>query len=252
VRSPGLQQVQVAENSNREFEGSVTPGFVNRMRRRTAHRLRGLAEPARRKLSGTAPRSSKEYATHIPILVALGQHFRIEQVLELGCGNYSTPTFLNQRAFRNVKRLYSFDNDESWIKKVNAQVGNDPRYYPHFIDGQVSSTLFETSLEKFDLVFVDDSTSAEERGQTIRSLSARKPSNVLVVIHDYEVNEYRAAAADFEHRHTFKAFTPQTAVVWNGNIASTELIRRLQTQIKRFARTIEPDDVDGWLKVLSR
>ena len=222
------------------------------MRRGAAHRLRGLAEPARRRLSGTAPRSAKDYTTHIPILVALAQHFRIEQVLELGCGNFSTPTFLNQRVFPNVKRLDSFDHDESWIKKVSVQVGNDPRYYPHFIGGSVSSALFETFIEKFDLVFVDDSTTAAERSETIRKLSARKPANVLIVIHDYEVIEYRAAAADFEHRHTFKAFTPQTGVVWNGHIASTELIKRLETQVKRFARTIEPDDVDGWLKVLSR
>jgi hypothetical protein len=230
----------------------VTAGFVNRMRRGAAYRLRGLAEPARRRLSGTAPRSANDYATHIPILIALAQQFRIKQVLELGCGNFSTPTFLNQRVFRNLNRLDSFDNDESWIKKVSAHVGDEPRFYPHYIAGSVSSALFETSLEKFDLIFVDDSTSAEERSQTIRKLSARKPANALIVIHDYEVIDYRAAAADFEHRHAFKAFTPQTAVVWNGNVASTELVKSLQSKVKRFGRTIEPDDVDGWLKVLSR
>ena len=230
----------------------MTPSLVNRFRLGAAHRLRRLAEPARRRLSGTAPRSSKEYATHIPILIALAQHFRIEHVLELGCGNFSTPTFLNSRVFRNVKRLDSFDNDESWIEKVLVTVGKDPRYRPHFIDGPVSSTLFETSLERFDLVFVDDSTSAEERSQTIKRLSARNPSGVLIVIHDYEVKEYRVASADFEHRHTFKAFTPQTGVVWNGNVASSELIQRLKSQIQKFARTIEPDDIEGWLKVLSR
>ncbi len=213
--------------------------------------MRGFAEPARRRITGIAPRSSNDYATHIPVLVALAQHVRIEQVLELGCGNFSTPTFLNKRIFPNLKRLDSFDNDESWIAKVHAQVGNDSRYHSQFINGPVSSTLFETSLEKFDLIFVDDSTSVEERSQTITKLSERQPGNVLIVIHDYEVNEYRAAAAGFEHRNTFKAFTPQTGVVWNGKIVSTELIKRLESQVKRFAWRIEPDDVEGWLKVLS-
>lgn len=222
------------------------------MRRGAAHRLRVLAEPARRKLTGTAPRASKDYATHIPVLVGLAQHFRIERVLELGCGNFSTPTFLDKQVFPNLRRLVSFDNDESWIERISQKVGHDPRYQPHFIDGPVSSTLFETALERFELVFVDDSTTVEERSQTIRRLSARSPANVLIVIHDYEVNDYRAASADFEHRHTFKAFTPQTGVVWNGNTAWAAQIKSLKIQIQKFARAIEPDDVDGWLKVLSQ
>lgn len=222
------------------------------MRRGAAHRLRALTEPARRRLSGTARRSSKDYATHIPILIALAQHFPIEHVLELGCGTYSTRLFLDATVFANLNRLESFDNDESWIEKISKEVGNDSRYRSHLVRGSMASIFLETSLKTFDLVFVDDSTTAEERTQTIRQLTAQKPTDILVVIHDFEINDYRSAAAGFEHSYTFKAFTPQTGVVWNGQADRVGVIKNLQSEVKRWAKGTEPDDLKGWLKVLSR
>ena len=214
--------------------------------------LRGFAEPARRRLLGTAPRSTKDYATHLPVLIAIAQHFHIEQVLEFGCGNFSTPIFLNQRVFRHLRRLESFDNDKAWINRLNEQVGSDSRYASHLVEGSMSVAIREIPIEQFDLVFVDDSTSAEERVRTIRELSDRNPTRSLIVIHDYEVADYRSASMNFEHRHNFKAFTPQTGVVWNGNAVNDESIRGLESRVKRFAKTLEPDDVEGWLNVLSR
>jgi hypothetical protein len=214
--------------------------------------LRVLSEPVRKKLLGIAPRAGNDYATHIPVLVGLSQRFRIERVLELGCGEFSTPTFLCRQSFANVARLDSFDTDQSWLDRTGEYASKDQRYYPRLVSGSMASAIREVDLEEFDLILVDDSTRASERAETIRELSSARPTNVLIVIHDFEISEYRFAATGFEHRQIFRAFTPQTGVVWNGNSASLTIIRELELQIRRFAKMIQPDDAPGWRKVFSR
>jgi len=114
----------------------------------------------------------------------------------------------------------------------------------------MSSALRETKVETFDMIFVDNSTSAVERAETIRQLVTRSVPNQLIVIHDFEVKDYRDAASTFEHKQIFRAFTPQTAVVWNGLRHQLEILKKLSRQITQESKNIAVDDVIGWRRVL--
>src|SRR6185436_14853749 len=112
--------------------------------RRGVVRLKVLSQPLRNKLAGIAPRSSNEYATHIPILVGIAQRFTIRRVLELGCGVFSTPTFLNTKVFMDLEQLHSYETDSSWFDKSVTVFANDRRCRLQFVYGAMSSSLAET------------------------------------------------------------------------------------------------------------
>jgi predicted O-methyltransferase YrrM len=213
-------------------------------------RLKAVLRPAKRKLLPPVPRAAKDYATHIPILLSLAQAFKVEKVLELGCGKYSTLMFLNSTAFPALVSLESLETDHAWLDKVCAEVGNDSRLHCRLVSGLVSSAVEQTNLDDYDLIFVDDSTSADERAATIRAVAAQQPKRAVVVIHDFEVQAYRAAASAFRHRSIFKTFMPQTGVVWNGSKELTRALQRAGSSIKRYAGKLEPDDIAGWTAVL--
>ena len=113
----------------------------------------------------------------------------------------------------------------------------------------MSSSVHETELRQFDLIFVDDSTSAVERAETIRQLANRPLSGQLIVIHDFEIRNYRDAASTFEHRQIFRAFTPQTGVVWNGSNETVEVLKKLSRQIAHHIRSIPVEDVESWRRL---
>lgn len=130
--------------------------------------------------------SSDPYASHLPVLQALPSAFSIERVLELGAGLHSTPAFL---ALPGLKHLTSVENDPQWAARVRS---DDERHDVLVVEGSIADNL--PPLEDYDLVFIDDSTSAHERARTIRAvLSQPHPP---VVIHDAEVPEYAAAIVE--------------------------------------------------------
>ena len=217
--------------------------------RRGVAGLRALSQPLKNKLAGLAPRTINDYATHIPVLIGIAQRFRIQRVLELGCGAFSTATFLNRQVFADLIRLDSYETDLSWLDKSASAFSADDRFRPSLIAGAMSSSIREAKLETFDLIFVDDSTSAVERAETIKQLAVRPSLKQLIVIHDFEVSDYRDAASAFEHRQIFRAFTPQTGVVWNGPTQPIEVLKKLNRQIIRHSKSLMVDDLNGWRKV---
>jgi predicted O-methyltransferase YrrM len=203
------------------------------------------------KLFGPAPRAQNDYATHIPILLSLARAIKVEKVLELGCGNYSTLTFLNPTAFPSLVVLDSLETNQAWLDKIVATVGSDPRLRPRFVPNSMLSAIEKADLEDYDLIFVDDSASSEERSATIREISHRGPRHAVVAIHDFEVEAHARAARAFRRKFVFKAFTPQTGVVWNGDRGLTTDLRRAELAVRRHAKMFEPDDVRGWAKALA-
>ena len=118
------------------------------------------------------------------------------------------------------------------------------------MSGSMSSGIREAKLEEFDLIFVDDSTTAVERAETIRQISNRRSLKQLIVIHDFEISDYREAAFNFEYRQIFRAFTPQTGVVWNGSTQPVEILKRLNRQIIEHSKKVPVEEVNGWRRVL--
>jgi Predicted O-methyltransferase len=210
------------------------------------------------------PRARNDYATHVPILIGLAKIRRIRTVLEFGCGYYSTLTFLNRSAFPYLERLQSIENDASWAESIKEAANNDDRWNLSLVDGDIADCLQVNSdnhvnpvklpfraksLEAYDLILIDDSKSSAQRAATIHAVAACQPERPWIVIHDYEVEEYRNAARGFEQRYAFKTFTPQTGLVCNKPAHEVKSLGRLLTE---HSKHLQPDDVEGWTSAFCR
>ena len=193
------------------------------------------------------PRADNAYATHVPVLIGLAALRRIERVLEFGCGHYSTKTFLKRSVFPDLKVLHSVENDPHWAQTIRETVKDDTRSVVTVVDGAMAAAVRTFDLETFDLILVDDSTSADQRAATIHTLCDLNPSNPWLVIHDYEVEEYQRASSALKQRFTFKAYNPHTGLLANSEF--TRGVRTLDRQLKNNRARLRPDNVDGWLRV---
>ena len=174
------------------------------------------------------PRAVNDYATHIPILIGLGRIREIKSVLEFGCGHYSTLTFLNRSAFPQLKKLESIENDVLWAKAIRQATG-DERWTLKLINGEIASSVTDLDLEQFDLILIDDSKTSAQRSATIRAVARKQPQRPWILIHDYEVNEYRMAASGFKYRYVFKTYNPETGMVSNKPIPEAKsLVRHIK------------------------
>ena len=104
----------------------------------------------------SAPRAKNDYATHVPILIGLARMREIRNVLEFGCGNYSTLTFLNRTAFPHLAELHSIENDSEWSDTMREAARNDDRWTLQVVDGDVANAVSDLDLERFDLILIDD------------------------------------------------------------------------------------------------
>lgn len=191
----------------------------------------------------STPRARNDYSTHVPILIGLARVREIRNVLEFGCGYYSTLTFLNRDAFPHLERLQSIENDAAWSATIYDLAKDDNRWGLNLINGEIADVVPEINLEGFDLILIDDSKTSVQRASTIRAIANKQPQRPLIVIHDYEVGEYRVAARGFKQRYAFKAYNPHTGVV----CSSATDFKTLDHKLKQYSRTLEPDDVEGWV-----
>jgi len=190
----------------------------------------------------STPRAVNDYATHIPILIGLSRLRKIRHVLEFGCGHYSTLTFLNRSAFPHLERLHSIENDDSWAQAIQESTQDD-RWTLQLVNGEIAESVAHLDLESFDLILIDDSKTSVQRAATIRAIASKQPKHPWMVIHDFEVDEYRQAASGFNHRHRFRAYNPETGVVAN-EMNEWKMIDRV---IKSKAKLFEPDAIAEWI-----
>jgi predicted O-methyltransferase YrrM len=190
------------------------------------------------------PRASNDFATHVPVLVGLADAFPIRSVLELGCGRFSTLTFLNRSPFPQLERLDSLETDPAWVNTVEKLVGKDSRFSLSLVENTAQS-ISQRPIDDYDLVLIDDATEAYHRVATIEAVTrtARTP---LVAIHDFEFEPYRDASRRFRHRFEFLAFHPTTAVLWNRADVNKQTLRRVAEVLRLNAACIAPDDGAAW------
>ena len=148
------------------------------------------------------------FATHVPLLRASGAG--IKTVLELGTGLFSTPLFLDRGYYPELEALVSVESDEEWARLARR---GDARHAVVFVAEPIESYLAGIDLDRYDLIFVDNSTLAERRCDTLRYLSTHVGRS-LVVAHDFEVPSYREAAAGFAHALIDDRQSPWTALLW--------------------------------------
>ncbi len=192
------------------------------------------------------------FATHLPVLVGLAGLFEIRTALEIGCGQYSTPTLLNRNAFPDLLTLHSFENDLAWSRKVIQMTGCDSRLKLEFGNQPMAMAVTNMPAENYDLVFVDDSQTYEERADTIRKVADRFSAAKLVLIHDSEVPLYQSAASTFRNRFTFTALNPNTDLLWNDTQVNRRLLKNLNKAISSHSQILKADDLDGWITVFKK
>ncbi len=190
-------------------------------------------------------RYSNPYATHLPIIVGLSSMVEIRHVLELGCGEHSTLTFLNRKIFPNLVNLESFENDSKWAQKVVTLCKDDPRLNLRIIERSISDSLDHIDWGLYDLIFIDDSTTAKERASTITKVVENCSKHSYVLIHDYEVEDYQIAGRPMQSKFVFNAFNPNTGILRMSDLEKTKF-RKLNDLLKKLAKEIPADDVERW------
>src|SRR5690349_2182595 len=105
-------------------------------------------------------RAQNAYATHLPVLIGLGAIRPLRRVLEFGCGDYSTRTFLQRSVFPDLEALQSVENDPAWAAKAREVIRDDARCKVTVAGGKTCDAVRGFDLEAFDLMLVDDSTNA--------------------------------------------------------------------------------------------
>ncbi len=130
-----------------------------------------------------------------------------ESVLELGMGQYSTPMFLDREIFPFLTKLFSVESDPAW-----AKLTTDARHRVHILPEPIEPLLDTFDLEQFDLIFVDNSDSADRRVATLKYISSRRPLRARVLAHDWE--RYHDAVTGFRFGILDDRQMPQTALVW--------------------------------------
>ena len=158
----------------------------------------------------------ERYATHLPVLRRVGRLVNPRRVLEFGCGQWSTATFLDRDVYPDLHHLKSYEQEQGWADFVQTFVAEDDlrlvmKIVPH---REMLEAIRDMSLSEYGLIFVDNGSSLAERVEVIEALAARKPK-ALVVIHDYEQPAYRKAASGFDHEAVYSKLTPHTGIVWN-------------------------------------
>lgn len=178
------------------------------------------------------PRSTNDYATHLPILIAMPDLAEIAEVVEFGAGVYSTPLFLDRNIYRHLARLRSFETDATWAQRVTAAAGGDPRLELSVVPGTMAKAAAAAPLDGADLILIDDSLAEADRCRTIEAIARRAPSAV-VVIHDFEVPSYRRAAQGFRYAHRLACLTPNVGVLWNApKRMDVAALRRLDRRVR--------------------
>jgi len=225
----------------------ISPRIKNKLRP-----LRCIFNYARNfKNIGKAKRHRDPYATHLPVLIGIRQLFKIRRVLELGCGKYSTPTFLDKAIFPDLEALHTVETDSKWSNEIEKFVGSDSRLCLILAEKPMKDAVDNINFDHYDLIFVDDSTYVEERVETIRVLSSRCSSLNVVVIHDYENKEYQIAASKFSHQFKFDMLNPYTGIVWNDAQIKQDSLKEIYKRIRKYSKSISPNDARQWAHILS-
>lgn len=218
-----------------------------------SNRLRQVKRFSRRvidRATGVAERHANPYATHLPVLLGLAANYKINSILELGCGLYSTKKFLEVNLFPHLTKLHSLENDAAWFSQM-AALQTDARLTMSLVQGDMSDAIATLDLAGYDLIFIDDSLTADERARSIQGVAVRVTAATVVAVHDFEVPEYQQAAQDFPHRFAFDAFNPHTGLAWSNGQLDSKALQMLNRVLKKHARYIEPDDTQSWHKIIS-
>jgi hypothetical protein len=145
-----------------------------------------------------------DYATHQQILIreALKSHL---DIMETGCGYYSTPVLVEIAKFRGVK-LISFVQEINWARRFDYLIGE------HYQQIQIDFANEIPLTQRFGMCFLDHEQLVKDR---IKHLNHILEHTDTVVIHDADKVSSFALLHKPYTIEMFKHLTPNTAVIRN-------------------------------------
>jgi len=188
------------------------------------------------------------YSSHIPVLIGISSIINIKNILELGSGSYSTGLFLNKKAYPNLERLDSYEDDLQWGRKIANDFSKDQRLHLNIVNYPINQNLVNINYAQYDLIFIDDSQKSSDRAKTIKEICNNNLGNSILIIHDFEMDSYRKAAKKIKHYFTFSSYTPCTGVLWQKGLKNIQLFRVLDL-INTYKNEYKTTDIEGWLTV---
>mgnify|MGYP001009227426 CR=1 FL=1 len=153
-----------------------------------------------------------DYATHLPLLVHAVM-VTSGPVLEMGCGDYSTP-ILNRITQTQNRRLVTCEYDAKWLSNF-LHLQNSKHELYHVTDW-ASFKLIDECF--WDVIFVDHSPGERRVHDLIRLANKAK----FIILHDTEIPNggygYEAAYPLFKYIYkdtNRNRFRPHTSVLSN-------------------------------------
>lgn len=143
------------------------------------------------------------YSTHIPVLMA-AIHNTAGPVIELGCGDYSTPAL---HLMCKDRLLVSAESDGNWLSRFADLESPSHRLF-HVDDNEWSN--FKPIDYSWDVAFVDQNPPHRKY-----SIPRLREKTRFIVIHDTEspAFELDPILATFKYRVDFKRYIPWTSIV---------------------------------------
>lgn len=152
------------------------------------------------------------HGTHLPLLVAAVAR-TTGDVLELGCGNYST-LVLHELCKALNRRLWTYDSDPAWLDQFMHLASDGHQLFPVDKDHWDSAAIHRP----WGCAFVDHAGPDSGRGERrIVEIGRLAKWADAIVVHDTEEAGYgyEPTLARFTYRMDYKIVRPWTSVVSN-------------------------------------
>lgn len=179
--------------------------------------------------------------THIPVLTLLGILYPIKSILELGSGD-STKVFLNEIVYSYLKRLDVVENGPQFCKDNLLAISKEHiKCVPFLKDGKMARCIELMDLDNYEMIFIDDSTELKDRVETIKYVT-KKATSPLIVIHDFENEAYQQAVYGGYDSFVFDFHLPYTAVLTKLSYQKS-LHKSFNTLIKSYYNEFQGDSI---------
>jgi hypothetical protein len=200
---------------------------------------------------GLAPRSKEPYATHVPVLVGVAAAYEPKLLIEFGSGSFSTLSFLDEVAFPSLREVRSYENNKEWFEQIQERSRLSSRVNLQYVAEDMYRAVASANVADADMIFLDDSPSAEARVPTVREVARLCGERPIIILHDYELWRLRLAARKFENRVAFDAFHPQCCAVWHGHPERRPILENVNRTIRQHASNVSLTDIRGWIDIFT-
>lgn len=152
------------------------------------------------------------WGSHLPMLIKAFLHTK-GPVLELGCGDFSTPV-LHELCAYFQRSLLSADSDLSWIDNFKDLENSWHKfiYIPVFETKKNSKLELWNSipLQDWGMIFVDHAPIRRR----VDDIARFKDHAQIIVVHDYEKID-KEIFNEFKYKYVYERYVSQTILISN-------------------------------------